>query len=359
LTPHRILVFRIGSLGDTIVAIPAFWRIRQAFPDAHIAFLSNSDLRTTGYVQPSHILPANGLFDEWLTYPSNVGSARFAIESGKLLFKLRKSKFDSLVYLMPRTRTENQIQRDRFFFRMAGISNIFGMDHLRTDRLEMHAKFPSPVVEREGDFIWDCLSADGFPLPDTKRSFDLCLTWDETESAENWLRANLAGQGEQRTIVAAAPGSKWSSKIWPEQNYVETVSRLIRSHDVTPVIFGGPEDRPAGERLIAKWGRGANAAGQLDVRQAAAALRSCALYFGNDTGTMHIAAAVGTPCVAIFASIDWDGRWYPAGEGHRTLRTSIECEGCHLQECPFNNECLRQISIDQAYSACSDVLKTP
>jgi ADP-heptose:LPS heptosyltransferase len=157
--------------------------------------------------------------------------------------------------------------------------------------------------------------------------------------------------------IAVAPGSKWDSKIWDEGRYAEVVSRLITKFDVSPVIFGGPEDRDKGARLISRWGRGANAAGELNVRRAAAGLADCALYLGNDTGTMHLAAAVGTPCVAIFSAVDWAGRFEPVGDQHILFRRTVECEGCHSPICLTDRRCLDLIDAEGVYNACVEVLQ--
>ena len=68
----NILVMRIGHLGDTLVALPAFWVLRKAFPDAKITLLSNSDKKNPNYLAPRSILPASGIFDEFIDYPTNV-----------------------------------------------------------------------------------------------------------------------------------------------------------------------------------------------------------------------------------------------------------------------------------------------
>ena len=92
--------------------------------------------------------------------------------------------------------------------------------------------------------------------------------------------------------------------------------------------------------LSDRWGSGYNAAGALGIRSSLAAMKHCELFIGNDTGTMHMAAAVGLPCVAIFSSRERPGLWYPPGEGHRVFRSAIECEGCGLVEClELGNEC--------------------
>lgn len=132
----------------------------------------------------------------------------------------------------------------------------------------------------------------------------------------------------------------------------------LNPFDVWPVVFGGPEDSSVAEKLIKSWNCGYNAAGALDVRSAAFALKRCALYLGNDTGTMHLAAAVGVPCVAIFSARERPGMWYPHGNNNRVFRSRIECEGCGLSVCvKRKNECLKQISTAEVRAAVAQLWK--
>src|SRR5439155_161076 len=109
--------------------------------------------------------------------------------------------------------------------------------------------------------------------------------------------------------------------------------------------------------LLNHWGRRYNAAGALGIRSGLAAMKRCRLFVGNDTGTMHMAAAVGVRCVAIFSSRERPGLWYPHGSGHRVFRTTIECEGCGLVEClERGNECIKSITTDDVLNACREIL---
>ena len=105
-------------------------------------------------------------------------------------------------------------------------------------------------------------------------------------------------------------------------------------------------------------GTGTNSAGQLSVRESAALLRECKLYLGNDTGTMHLAAAVETACVAIFAAVDWRGRWTPFGLGHQIFRQTVKCEGCHTPDCFNAHKCLEMTTVSEVHAACSRILNT-
>jgi heptosyltransferase III len=352
---QRILIFRTGHLGDTIVALPALWALREAFPKAHIALLSNADAKNPHFVSPDRVLPREGLIDEFLAYPTNMPKAATAAASIKLAARLRLHKFDAVAYLMPRVRSLAQIERDERFFRLAGIKKMIGVDHLKKTRLPETIPVPTPTIESEAQHMLQCLAADGV-TGSSKRNTDLILSSDEIDAARNWFINATGRTPNELRLVGVAPGSKWGSKIWPEERFAEIVRRLIDKHRVFPVVFGGAEDREKGDRLIAEWQQGANAAGELPVRASAALLRDCRLYLGNDTGTMHLAAAVGTPCVAVFAAIDWVGKWMPFGDNNRVFRKSVECEGCHSPMCFNNHKCLDLVTADEVYAACAETL---
>ena len=351
----RILVFRTGHLGDTLVAVPAFRALRQRFPDAEIAYLSSADQQNPQYVSARDVLPARGLFDDWISYPNSNDPLSLI----KLALKIRRKKFDAVFYLMTRYRTARQIDRDKLFFRFAGIRQVIGAEFVKEHNLPFDIPKPLPRIEKEGDFLMRLLRERGIVDPQLSFKPDLGLTHEEREATYDWMR--LKGVAESSAPrIAVGPGSKWESKIWDEGRYAAVVESLIKSHDVKPVIFGGPEDKEVGDRLIAAWGRGANAAGELDVRRAAAALETCSLYLGNDTGTMHLAAAVGTPCVAMFSAVDWAGRFEPFGDQHILFRRSVECEGCHSPICAnmqHPNKCLDLIYADGVLEACVEVLE--
>jgi len=351
---QRILVYRIGQLGDTIVALPAMWAIRKHFPAAHLALLSDRH-PGTGYVLAPSVLPEEGLFDEYISYDANIqGTAPRKLLA--ILPRLRQGCFDTLVYLAPRLRKQWQVWRDLLFFRLAGISRFIG--HRGFEPL------PRPVpghllphLDHEADHLLKRLARSGIPVPPPGHGcMDLRLTKRELAEAQEWLRAQVPKK-LQGPLVGFGPGSKWPSKIWPQNRYAELGQNLIEEFGAYPVIFGGPEDRELGKRLIAQWNRGANAAGELNVRQAAAALSFCRLYIGNDNGTMHLAAAVGTQCIAIFAAQDWPGRWHPYGEQHIVLRRRVSCEGCKLTKCVVHDmACLKQIHVAEVMAACRAAL---
>lgn len=347
---RRILVYRIGSIGDTIIALPAVRAVRQRFPNAHMAFLGNAHEKD--YVLAQSVLPSEGLLDEWLTYPTTQGRTRPSKAVMQLFFRLRRRKFDTLVYLAPRGRASLSVWRDVCFFYGAGIRHFIG--HQGIDKLPVRVVGEAqPVIEHEADHLLHRLKLSGIPVPTAGQGdMDLGINALESASTRAWLLEHCGEGLAKNRLVGIGPGSNWQSKMWPEENYAELGERLIKELDLFPLLIGGTEDIARNDRLIARWGRGANAAGRLSVRQAAAALSECRFYVGNDTGTMHLAAAVGTPCVVAFSAQDWPGRWHPYGQHHTVLRRAVPCAGCQLRDCDQDLLCLRLIEVNEVYDAC-------
>lgn len=349
---RKILIFRIGHFGDTVVALPALWAIRRHYPDAKLTLLTNHDRRNRNYVSPADVLPSSGLIDNVIAYPNDRGFGSFAAFAS-LALQIRRANFDELIYLMPRVRSERQIMRDRKFFRTAGISELRGSEFLLHERLDPPDPSDSTEIERESDFL--LRMAAEIDIPVSRPETDLSITKDEAAAAIAWLSAEGLDRGDQ-TLIAVAPGSKVRSKMWPEDRFIEVLGRLIQKFDCHPIIFGGPEDRDLGNRLISSIGKGSNAAGSLGIRADAALLQKCHLYLGNDTGTMHLASAAGVSCVAMFSRTEWNGRWSPFGENDRLFRSTVPCADCAAGDTVGVHACMEAISADEVFDACSEIL---
>lgn len=348
----RILIFRIGQLGDTLVALPALWAIRRHFPSARLTFLSGAPSHHS-WVTPEAILPP-GLIDDWLTYRASE-SGTGVLHGLRLITRLRRERFDLLIYLAPTRASQRSVRRDLLCFGLAGIRRAAGHRHLVPLPVKTSGQALMPVI-READHLLQRIGADGIPVPELGHGcMDLQLTDSERGAADRWLADHDATPG-RRALVAIGPGSKWPSKIWPESRFVQLGQRLINDDVILPIVFGGSDDAALGARLVALWGVGVVAAGELSLRESAAAMSRCRLYVGNDTGTMHLAAAVDVKCVVPFSAQDWPGRWYPYGQGHIVIRRTVPCEACKLRVCDRNLVCLTEIGVDEVTDACRRIL---
>lgn len=350
----KLLIFRIGHLGDTVVALPALWTLRQALPSSNLVLLTNINSKNPHYISARNVLPEKGLIDGYIEYPSETTWIDRSLSIIRLAAAIRRHRFDAVVYLMPRIRSNDHISRDKLFFAASGIQKLLGINFLQENRLDLSAEHPASI-DSESDFLLNLIRSEGFNVG-VQHKTDLLISPAESYSAQQTFKKVTKGMPHGAKLVAIAPGSKWPSKIWGENNYAEVVKRLIETDNCYPVILGGKEDEAIGNRLLSVWQSGANLAGLLSVRESAAILMQCDLYLGNDTGTMHLAGAVGTPCVAIFAAIDVAGRWNPFGNENIIFRKFVECEKCMTPDCFNNNLCLKLVTVEEVYKACSSRL---
>jgi ADP-heptose:LPS heptosyltransferase len=348
---RRLLVFRFGQIGDTLAALPSLWLLRETFPKAHITLLSEVPQNGRS-LPPEQVLPTRGLVDEFRKYQGGLSLAQLP-SFASVILSLRSPRYDAVAYLAPTIRSKRQRQRDAMFFRLSGIRRSFGFEGFPTDA---HPRGPDNrllSVPREADVLLQRLALSGLPsVPPGQGRMDMLLSDQELAQAQDWLTRRAVPSG----WFALCAGSKWSSKVWPEERFLELGRRLIADHGLAPVVVGGAEDQAGAERLIQAWGAGWSAAGEFSVRGSAALMRSARFYVGNDTGAMHLAAAAGTPCVGIFSSLDWPGRWQPYGEHHHVLRHEVPCSGCLLEHCTHDLQCLKGITVHAALAACSSVL---
>jgi ADP-heptose:LPS heptosyltransferase len=339
----NILVYRPGQLGDTICAIPAICAVRENFEPCNLVLLSNAHV-SHNYPKASDILLEFGMIEEAITYPD----ASFRLNKILALrHAIHQRGINTVFYFAPFGRRFRQKMRDMLFFKWCGIKNIYGLRFKGGDATN------SPIAH-ETDRLLQILKRDGFKTPTAAR-FKLSVSAMARARVDRlWQELCL----QNKTVIAIGTGSKMPVKRWEEEKYRELGLRVAACKDMRVLLLGGSEDHPGGARLCEAWnGTGYNLSGKTSYMESAEVLTRCRLYVGNDNGAMHLAAAVGTPCVAIFSSRDVPGRWYPYGEGHTIVRRDVECQGCMLEECVNEKmKCIKSVTVDEVFSACAKYL---
>jgi ADP-heptose:LPS heptosyltransferase len=316
-------------------------------------------------VVPEEIFKNSSLFEGFFfhrIYPGLLGKIMKPFRLLKLLLDLRGEGFDAVVYLPLSDKATNLMRRDRGFFKLVGIHKIIGL----SESLILPPKKPGEPLSpslHEADIFLKSLATDGLKIPPPMTGkMDLRLTAEEEREFHDILSG--LPPDAARPWIGVVPGAKKPANIWPLERYQLVVKGLVQKYKIWPVVFGSEEERFLGEKLIAAVGCGYNLAGLLSVRLSAVGLRRCRLYLGNDTGAIHLAAAVGTPCVGVYSSADRPGLWYPYGKGHDVIRTAIECEGCLLMDCVEKKmECILSIKVEEVAQTCewklAELLKSP
>lgn len=350
--PRRIAVFRMGHLGDMVIAMPALWTVRRRFPNARILFL-NQEHKKGQIAQGLDVIRPGSVYDDTLGYRLGEGGVSKG-DIVKALVKLRLARIDTLIYI-PSARNPAQLKRDRLFFRLAGIKRIVGMTGFAETDYRPKGS-PLPSVTHEADLLLRHMARDGVSLDvDPHTLVGLGLTDEERSEAKAWLEAK--GVDPTRPLIGIGPGSKMPAKLWPIERFVEVAQALDAEFSPTFITFGSGAERETCGRIVDAVTQGINGAGELSIRGSAAVFEHCNLYLGNDTGTMHLAASASVRCVALFSARDWPGRWYPYGKGHAVHRFVVPCEGCMLEVCDRGNLCLTSIDATAVTASASKILR--
>jgi heptosyltransferase-3 len=351
--PRRILIYRCGALGDTVVALPAMRTVREAFPNAELALMTAND--GAGILWTDEVLRDFGWFGSVVTYRAReVASIRGL---WGVLRRVRAVRPDLVVYLGSDHNSGIRALRDRLFFLLAGARHFVAAS---SDKVSFFGRLRRERREypHEVDRLLDALRRGGIAVGQPR--FELPRRAVHAERVAALLAEGRVGV--ERPLVAMCPGSKQAAKRWPLERYAAVGARLIAEGGVDVAIIGGPDEARAADLVARDWpaGRWITLAGELSVLESAEALRRAALYVGNDTGAMHLAAAVDTPCVAIFAAREPGISWHPYGAMHVVLRRDeVPCANCYLTECTTHGlRCLTAIDVDAVWEACRTLLRT-
>jgi heptosyltransferase-3 len=311
----RIVIYRLGSLGDTVVALPCFHKVAQVWPDAERIVLTNFPVSSKA-APLEDILREGGLIHEAIAYPVGTRSI------GRLWLlakQLRSLNADVLVYLTPARGLLNAF-RDWIFFKFCGFKDIVGapltVDLQMSRQSGADASIEGLVEERECERLARCLHALGPIDLDDPQMWNLRLTEFE-------LRAGSA----VLATLAAAPyfavnmGGKAKEKDWGAGNWRALLQRLSEDYpDAGLLIVGAAEDSERAQLVADAWpGPIVDACGKLSPRESAAAMRRAVAFIGHDSGPLHLAAAEGVRCVGLFGNFNQPKRWHPRGDQHRII----------------------------------------
>ena len=344
----RVLIYRIGSLGDTIVALPCFHLIQRKYPNAERVLLTNSPIHAKA--PPADAILANtGLVHGYMRY--TIGT-RNPLQLLRLASRIRRFRPDVLIYLMP-TRQVNEVQRDEWFFRLGGaVKNIVGLPAERNFARAQGSN--TGLNEAEASRLARMINELGDAAPNDLENWNLHLTQSERDLATAAL-GDLVG----KPLIVCGPGTKMQAKDWGKENWRALLGRLgetFRDHGLA--IVGAKEEASIGDYVSVDWPGGkANLCGRLTLRSTAAVLELASVFVGPDSGPMHLAACAGVPCVIPFSARSLPGVWYPMGDQHQILYRNVSCLGCNLESCFVESRrCLTSITVKEMTAAVESVI---
>ena len=327
---NKILIFRTGSIGDNICALPAIYSVRQNFKEAEIHVLTNSG--GTNLVSLKNLID-NNIVDNIINY--------LGVEK-KVLFKnLKYNKYDLFIEF-PQTHASLFTNiRNILICKLLGIKHAFGWQVYSTHTFK-HFQEKSNHFINESVRLTNILKSKKMTI--SLDSYPLALSVDDKINCENIF--SCCGVDITKKNIGIIAGAKRQTNRWPIERY-NIVVNYLTSKGYNVFLIGGKADNDINDK-IDKHSNVYNFSGLMTPLESAYTLSQCEFVISNDTGPLHLAYAVGTPVIAIFSCRDYPKMWYPPTTNYNTVLRApgIECSLCLLESCPKNNDCLRLIEVD-------------
>lgn len=332
----RVVVFRTGSIGDSICALPALSVIRRNFSSAQIDILTNAG--SENFVSLDKLVDRSQ-FNAIINY--------LGMSKKLLAAELKENKYDLFIELPQYDAPLLKQIKSMFFARFIGVKHAFGWRVSQTFFLK---KFQERKIKftNERDRLVSILQDNGIAI-----SGSSYIVVDNPSIVQSvayvFKENNLTNKAHNIGIVI---GSKVERNKWPIDHFKQLV-KYYSDKDFNLLIFGGNDDAVNADAL--RLGDTVfNFCGKFSPLETAEAMKFCSVVITNDTGPMHLAYLYNTPVVAIFSARDFPYKWYPPENGkNKVFRSSgIACSICFKREC-FDNICMKKITPNEVIEAAN------
>ncbi len=379
----RILIRGTNWLGDAVMTTPALLRLREKFPDAHIAILTPEKLKDLWLHHPA--------IDEIISFAPNESVWKIAkklrLRLGAEVLRATENKFHAgyikpfplfdLALVLPNS------PRSAIEAWLAGIPKRIGYARPwrnffltqiiapRADAVKMQKRSVREILKLTAEnskfkiqnsklgppahqifeylHLTSALGANSEPLPP-----QLVVTPEEIEATKKKFGLDKISN----LIFGLNPGAEYGpAKRWPVERFISAAKEIGQKTNCTWILFGGKNDLEITNQIESAIRQPqstiVNLAGQTSLRELMALLKSCRVLLTNDTGPMHVAAALGIPVVAIFGSTSSEltGPISSNEVQHQIIKSNVPCSPCFLRECPIDFRCMNSISVEQVVEA--------
>ncbi|MFZ5875326.1 MAG: lipopolysaccharide heptosyltransferase II [Nitrospirota bacterium] len=328
--PRALLVRAPNWIGDAVMATPTLTALRHGLPGTKITVLARSGV--------ADVLIGHPAIDELLV-DDHRGAHRGPIGRWRLASEIRRRGFDAALLLTNSFGSALVTAAARVPVRVGYRTDARG------PLLTIALAPPKPVPHMTRYYLG---LAAPWGVTGNPRAVSLTVTDSERAAADR--RLVEWGIGSDDRVAGLNPGAAYgSAKRWPADRFAAVAARLAREGTAV-VVLGAASERKLGEVVVAGLGRRAvNAAGLTTVREAMALMTRCSHLVTNDSGPMHLAAALGVPVTAVFGPTS-PGATSPVGERVVILQRPVDCAPCRYRECPIDHRCMTSVGVDEVYN---------
>lgn len=336
----NILIVKLSAIGDVIHTLPALNAIRKHYPDAHIAWLVEEDAASIvdGHEALDRIIVSKR--KRWIRSLRSASFLSTIKEIYNFIKVLRDTYYDMILDFQALLKSGILIALARSR-RKIGFGK--GLEHMEYSYFFLNERIPAVNMEIHA-LSRGMMLIEALGIPSNEIEYKLPVSNNDRKRVDGLIMQY--GMKGARLLIAVNPIAKWETKLWQNEKFARLADAIIDEYDAEIIFTGGTEDRSMIQNIMsAMKGRALNLAGHTTLKMLAAVYEKTALVISTDTGPMHLAAAVGTPVVALFGpTAPW--RTGPYGSGHKVVRVDSECSPCYKRGCE-TIDCMHQITVDQ------------
>jgi heptosyltransferase I len=339
----NILIVKLSAIGDVIHTLPSLSALRELYPRAHITWVVEEAAADLIKHHPclNEVLVSGR--KRW-SQDLRAGQFRRSLSEIRTFIKsLRQRHYDLVIDF-------HGLLKSSIIVMLSGGKRKLGYDSWQElSGCFLNEKIPEDMnkhaVDRYLDFPRYLGAKTGhiqFVLPSDPKA---------EEKADVLLRNNHL---EDKHFIAMNPVALWETKLWNNHKFAH-LADLIRQNLQIKIAFTGSDKEQIEKITSSMTTEGINLAGQTSLRDLACIYKKARMVISTDSGPMHLAAAVGTPVVALFGPTD-PARTGPYGAGHTIIRAGLDCSPCLLKKCS-TKECMEDISPEQVFAVVKRMIK--
>ena len=324
---EKILVIDLLYMGDLIFATPFFRQLRENYPESEIDIIVNANFYD--------LVKDNPYFDNIIPYDKNWSIK----ESYKFAKEINKENYDLGINIHGNWRT---------IILMYLISPNYNIGYGGDGK----SLFLDKTIETDDDLHMVEIYLQFLEKMGLKRFEDDSIELKVNEKAEKDMKEFLAKKYKEKNLtndkmlITLNTGGTWPTKRWPKFKFAKLADEIINNEKMV-MFIGGPSDKKRVEDILSimENDRVINANGETNLKELAALVKKSDLVISNDSGPVHVAAAVGTKTITIFGPSD-ENKYRPYGKIHEIVKTEIDCRPCGEHECPLgHHNCMEKIEV--------------
>lgn len=326
----RIIIRSPNWLGDAVMATPIFEDVRTKWPQAHITVLCHEPIAA--------LLKSNPFIDEFAIFSRKNDCKKK--EEKRIIAELKEHAYDIAILLTGSFSSAWMFWRGHIPLRI-GYST-----HFRRFLLTHPIQVPKNYEKTHLVYTYKAL-LEPLGISKSQTVPTLFLLDQEKENAKKLLEDH--GIFPEHTLIGINPGAAFgSAKCWPADKFLSLTEKLLEDLKIRIIYFGDATSKPIVDEICAKLPqRAINLAGKTNLRELIALIDQCDCFITNDSGPMHVAAALKIPLVAIFGSTN-EIKTGPYGSGS-VIHKHVPCSPCYLRVCPIDFRCMNSIEVSEVF----------